>query len=356
MRRLALLVLILPAPVLGQSPLPGAVDEAARGAMAKQQLVGLAVGVVVDGKVAYLQGYGFADREAKTPVDPKATQIRWASCSKPVTAVAALQLAEKGLLDLDADVRRYVPEFPDKGVKITARQLLCHQAGIVHYTNGKVVRTERKYDAPHPFKDVVLALDMFKESPLVNPPGEKFAYTTHGYILLSAVVERAGKKAFADQVSERIAKPLGMTGFRPDYHWENIPGRAVGYVKSGEKINRRPDAAAPDVSWKLGGGGYTSTVEDFARFAAGLANHKLVSARDRSRHVDRPEDDRRQSDHLRAGVHGRHHGGWEAAGRALGRSGEDPDGDADRAEDPAGGRGDDQQRVRQLNGSRPGGS
>lgn len=279
MRRLALLVLLLPLPAIAQSPLPPVIDQAARAAMAKQQLVGLAVGVVIDGKVAHLQGYGFADREAETPVDPKATQFRWASCSKSVTAVAALQLAEKGLLDLDADVRRYVPEFPDKGVTITARQLLCHQAGVVHYTNGKVVRTERKYDTPHPFTDVVLALDTFKESPLVNPPGAKFSYTTHGYILLSAVVERAGKKPFAGQVAERIAKPLGMTGFRPDYHWEDVPGRVVGYIKSGEAIKPRPDAKAPDVSWKLGGGGYTSTVADFARFAAGLADHKLVSAK-----------------------------------------------------------------------------
>lgn len=278
MSRLALLLcLLVPAPALAQAALPQAVDAAARAAMEKQQLVGLAVGVV-DGKVAYLQGYGFADREAKLKVDPKATQFRWASCSKPVTAVAALQLAEAGRLDLDADVRRYVPEFPDKGTPITARQLLCHQGGIVHYSNGKVVRTERKYDTPHPFQSVVLALDTFKESPLVNRPGEKFSYTTHGYILLSAVVERAGKQPFADQVADRIARPLGMTTFRPDYHWEDIPRRAVGYVKGKEAVARRPDAQAPDVSWKLGGGGYTSTVEDFAKFVAGLADHKLVSA------------------------------------------------------------------------------
>lgn len=279
MLRLAVLLLLVPVPAVAQSALPAAVDNAARAAMDSQKLVGLAVGVVVDGKIAYLQGYGLADREAQVKVDPKATQFRWASCSKSVTAIAALQLAESGKLDLDADVRRYVPEFPDKGVPLTSRQLLCHQAGIVHYLNGKVVRTERSYDTPHPFRDVVLALDRFKESPLVNKPGEKFSYTTHGYVLLSAVVERAGKQAFTEQVTDRIARPLGMTGFRPDYQWEAIPNRAVGYVKSKESIVPRRDADAPDVSWKLGGGGYTSTVEDFARFAAGLADHQLVSAK-----------------------------------------------------------------------------
>jgi CubicO group peptidase (beta-lactamase class C family) len=55
-------------------------------------------------------------------------------------------------------VRTYVPEFPDKGVKITTRQLLCHQSGIVHYKNGPVVATQRKYDIEHPFESVILAV------------------------------------------------------------------------------------------------------------------------------------------------------------------------------------------------------
>jgi CubicO group peptidase (beta-lactamase class C family) len=192
-----------------------------------------------------------------------------------VTAVAALQLAERGRLDLDADVRRYVPEFPDKGETITARQLLCHQAGIVHYANGPVVRAEKTYDDPHPFADVVVALDAFKDSPLLCRPGTRFSYTTHGYILLSAVVQRAGGERFADQVRERIAGPLGMKDFRPDYSWEDIPNRAAGYSRSGVAIERR--AEVHDVSWKLGGGGFTSPAEDLARFGVGLLARKLVS-------------------------------------------------------------------------------
>ncbi len=252
-------------------------DRTASVEIEKQQLVGTAVIVIDDGKVVWSKGYGYADQEKKITVDPATTQFRWASISKPVTAIVALQLAEKGLLDLDADVRTYVPEFPEKDAKITARQLLCHQAGIVHYDNGKVVRTEKKYTEAHPFADVITALDTFKESPLLSVPGEKYAYTTHGYILLSAVVQRAGKEKFADQVQSRIAKPLSMSGFRPDYDWENIPNRAVGYTRKETKISRRPDEKAPDVSWKLGGGGYTSPATDLAAFGVGLIKHKLVS-------------------------------------------------------------------------------
>lgn len=253
-------------------------DQVARAEIEKQKLIGTAVGVVTDGQIVMLKGYGDADREAKAPVDPLKSSFRWASCSKPVTAIAALQLAEAKKLDLDADVRKYVPEFPDKGASITARQLLCHQGGIVHYTNGKVLKSKAEYASERPFDDVVTALDTFKESPLVNDPGEKYAYSTHGYILLSAVVQRAGKQRFQDQVRERIAGPLKMTTFRPDRQWETIPDRVAGYLRNRDDVNRRLAPLDPDVSWKLGGGGYTSTVEDFVKFAMGLLNHKLVSS------------------------------------------------------------------------------
>ena len=279
-RPLALLLLLVTTPAIAQErpyARAGRVDAKVRAEIARQEIVGLAVVVIDDGKIAWTKGYGFADREKAVPVDPAVTQFRWASISKPVTAVAALQLAEKGLLDLDADVRTYVPEFPDKGAKITARDLLCHQGGIVHYANGPVVRTERQYSTPHPFADVVVALDRFKDSPLVNTPGTRYSYSTHGYILLSAVVERAGKQRFADQVQARIAEPLGMADFRPDYQWEDIPNRATGYTRQDGVIRRRPDDQVEDVSWKLGGGGFTSPATDLADFGVGLLQRKLVS-------------------------------------------------------------------------------
>jgi len=263
----------------------------------RQEIVGLAAVVIDDGKIAWTKGYGFADREKKAPVDPAVTQFRWASISKPVTAVAALQLSEKGLLDLDADVRTYVPEFPDKGARITARDLLRHQGGIVHSAKKGMLRIERSYSTPHPFADVVVALDMFKDSALVNTPGTTYFYSTAGYVLLSAVVQRAGKERFADQVSDRIAKPLGMAYFRPDYQWEDIPHRAAGYSRDGGTIHRRPDNQVDDVSWKLGGGGFTSPATDLARFGVGLLQRKLVSEKterlmwtvNKPAHPDKPD-------------------------------------------------------------------
>lgn len=141
-----------------------AVDETVITQMQQQHLVGLSIGIIQDGAVAYTAGYGLSDREAGTPVTAD-TMYRWASISKPLTAVAAMQLVDANKLDLDADVRTLVPEFPDPGSPVTTRQLLGHLGGIVHYRNGPVVPTQRAYAEPHPHADVVKALDTFKASP-----------------------------------------------------------------------------------------------------------------------------------------------------------------------------------------------
>jgi serine beta-lactamase-like protein LACTB len=241
-----------------------------------QQLVGLSVAVAKDGEVLVESHLGYQDREARITVGEQ-TMYRWASISKPVTAVAAMQLAEAGKLDLDADVRTLVPEFPEKPWPVTTRQLLCHQGGIVHYSNGTVVVTPLTETVVNPYQDVILALCRFKESPLVNEPATAFSYSTHGYILASAVVERAADEKFWPFVRDRVAKPSGMSSFRPDYQWEQIEHRAVGYRKGRDsEIVRSTDT---DVSWKLGGGGFISTVGDLSRFSIALMDNRLVKQR-----------------------------------------------------------------------------
>lgn len=256
-----------PAPTRAQR-----LEAVALEAFQEQQLVGLAIGLIEEREFSQALHLGLADREAQVRVGEE-TLFRWASISKPLTAVAALQLVQTEQLDLGRDVRGLVPEFAPKPWPINARQLLCHQAGIVHYTNGEVIRINRDYGVEHPFVDLVVALDRFSESPLLFEPGTRFSYTTHGYMLLGALVERAGGKPFALQVQERVARPLGLSTLQPDYHWEALPGRAVGYRKFGRAIVRSSDT---DVSWKLAGGGFISSVGDLARFAAALCREDLL--------------------------------------------------------------------------------
>lgn len=282
----ALLTLVAP-PSLAQeqkrpetaaAPIPAfseqTVDAFIEAAIREQQIVGISVAVAKEGKIVLERHYGFEHRENKVPAGPQ-TMYRWASISKPVTAVAAMQLVEAGKLDLEADVRTIVPAFPEKPWNITVRQLLCHQGGIVHYSNGTVTALPVPASPPNPYQDVVLALDTFKMSPLVCEPGTKYSYTTHGYMLAGAAVQLAGGDGFWNQVRTRIAEPAGMTSFRPDYQWEQIPNRTRGYRKIAGVVVPSTDT---DVSWKLAGGGFTSTVGDLSRFSIALMDNTLLKA------------------------------------------------------------------------------
>jgi serine beta-lactamase-like protein LACTB len=246
-----------------------AIDLAVRRVMDMQELVGVAIGVIRDSRVVYLKGYGYADREKLTLTSTKSV-FNWASNSKPMAAVLALQLVEKGALELDADVRQYVPEFPAKGATITTRQLLCHQSGIPHYTNGKIVQGKAEGNPDRALRSIA----RFSESPLIFSPGEKADYSSYAYILLSAVVERAGKKGFDAQVRERIGKPIGMASLQLDRAVVG-PGWAAGYRKLLGRVVRAPDEAN---DWKFGAGGYKSNVADFAHWATALLNHHVVLA------------------------------------------------------------------------------
>lgn len=241
-------------------------------AFEEQKLVGLSFALVESSDIALELHLGYQDREAQIRAGSQ-TMYRWASISKPITAIAAMQLVLAGKLDLDADIRTYVPEFPARHGKVTARQLLTHQGGIVHYDNGEVVSLPKPQSPEHPYQDVVVALDRFKESPLVCKPGTRHEYTTHGYMLLGAVVQRAAGKAYWDYVREHVALPAGMETFQPDYQWIRIENRAVGYKAVGAL---RIPSTNTDVSWKLAGGGFISTTADLARFAGAAMDGRFV--------------------------------------------------------------------------------
>lgn len=251
-----------------------AVDAAVEAERLDQEVVGLAIGILRDGRIAYLQGYGLADREAGTPVTTE-TVFNLASNSKPLAAVAAMQLVDAGLLDLDADFRDYLPEYPDPGAVITTRHLLSHQGGIPHYSNGAVVATERAYTVDQPFLNPEYAMDRFNRSPLLFEPGTDEAYTTYGYIVLSAVVQAAGGIPYGELLEERIARPLGIASLTWDVASDGQTHWAAGYRKNGEgDVVRAPEYAH---YWKHGGGGHKMNIHDFARFAEALLNRTLLS-------------------------------------------------------------------------------
>ncbi len=260
--------------------LPPALEKACKKiiekTMKERDVVGLSMALIADNKVIDVLSSGWQDFEKDIHATAR-TMYRWASVTKPMTAIAALQLVASGDLDLNADVRKYVPEF-DKGVVISVRDLLAHKSGIPHSTQT-TVRTVKEYDDPHPFVDRIASLDMFVESDLIFKPGSAHSYSTPGYVLLGAVIERAGRSPYAEQVMKRICQPLGMESMRPDYIWEEVSNRNVPYQHT--DIGPLP-TQWDDISWKLPAGGWLSTVEDMGRFAIGLMGTELLDGALRS--------------------------------------------------------------------------
>jgi len=248
-----------------------AVDEAVVAQMAEQEIVGVAIGIIRDGQVVYTKGYGFANLRSHTPVTEE-TVFNWASNSKPFIAVATMQLVQSGRLDLDESVGTYIPSLPDHLKPLTARQLLCHQSGIVHYSNGEVIPWGQRAGLQEEL-DPFNSLHRFAMSPLIFEPGSKTQYSSHAYVLLSAVVQAAGKEPIGQQLSARIIEPLGLTSFQMDVPYENQPHWTTAYKISGGAAQEVADTAH---SWKHGAGGYKSSVKDFARFATALMNRELI--------------------------------------------------------------------------------
>lgn len=286
-----------------------AIDDAMTSEMTKQNLVGLSVGIVKDGKVVYLKGYGNEDKENKVPVVAEQTMFRWASISKTFAGVVAVGLEDEKKIDLDVAIQTYYKDYkkptevltsctkdvevdgktykcenkkvllplkPSEQV-VTTRNLLGHLGGVPHYTNGVGNPTPPSKDTNDPAVNTGMEWAVKKYlmlKPLVKLPGSAYSYTTFGFNLLGVVLEKAGGKSFDAMVQERVAKPAGMTTLQPDYEWKKIPHRAVGYMKLGDNI---VDQGSSDVSWKLAGGGYISTVRDIALYCAALTSTSILS-------------------------------------------------------------------------------
>jgi len=238
-------------------------EEHAR-AVAKELLgrgiPGLAVAVAVDGRIVYSEGFGFADLEERVPVWPT-TKFRIGSVSKPLTAVALVQLVEQGKLDLDAPIQKYVPSFPDKGAPITTRMLAGHLGGIRHY------KDDENLSAKH-YSNVLEGLKIFQNDPLVAPPGTKFSYSSYGFNLLSAVVQGASGQDFLSYMHEHVFEPLGLRSTVEDQPAEIIEQRARFYTQPKDK--HVLNAPFVDNSYKWAGGGFLSSAEDLVRFGSAL--------------------------------------------------------------------------------------
>jgi CubicO group peptidase (beta-lactamase class C family) len=240
--------------------------------MSATHVPGVSIAVVEDGKLEWAAGFGFADLENNVPASEH-TLFRLASISKSLTATAAMQLVERGKLDLDATVQKYCPAFPQKSAPITTRLVMGHLAGIRHYKSGSQddleVGNTKHFDDP-----IQAGLDFFKNDPLLSDPGKQFHYSTQGYTLVGCVVEGASGAKYTDFVRQNVFLPAGMEHTQVDNRFAIIPYRTRFYQKSESGTVENADFL--DSSYKIPGGGWLSSAEDMARFEIAILDDKLL--------------------------------------------------------------------------------
>ena len=211
------------------------VDSVITAEMAREKLPGAGFVFVQNGKVVWSRGYGFSDVARGRGVSPESTVWRIGSISKAVTATAVAQLADRGKIDLDAPVSRYVKRvsipstYPEP---ITVRHLLSHTAGFDEIRPGTQAGT----------KEGVLPLDRFLDGKLVRvrPPGKTIAYSTYGITLAGLLVEEVSGLPFERYLRENIWEPLGMTRSSIDVPPSLQGDVAVGYEVEGDSLVPQP--------------------------------------------------------------------------------------------------------------------
>jgi CubicO group peptidase (beta-lactamase class C family) len=268
-----------------------ALDELMTSFLTGQKIPGGALAVAKDGKLVYARGFGWADRDAKAPVQPDSL-FRIASISKPITAVAILQLVDAGKIKLDDPafaLLKLHPHLPD-GAKVdprlktvTVRHLLQHAGGWDRDKSGdpmfRSVKTAEALNVPPPATAEHVIRYMMGR-PLDFDPGERMLYSNFGYCVLGRVIEAVSGTTYERYVQEKVLAPLGIRSMRI--------GRSLAENRApGEVKYYTPDAATapcifPDKRGKRvpvqygrfhveaadAHGGWLASAVDLVRFAA----------------------------------------------------------------------------------------
>lgn len=205
-------------------------DEFIKAEMQRQNIPGLSLAVVKDGKIIKAQGYGFADIRRKVLVEPD-TIFRIASVSKQFIATGIMLLVQEGQLQLDEPINRFLVGAPAAWQGITIRHLLTHTSGLVREAPGFNSRKVQS-DA-----------DVIKSAygvPLAFATGAKYLYSNLGYFILGEIIRKAAARPWTDYLHDKVFKPAGMNTTYPTNTRERIDKRASAYVDN-DKLQQVDD-------------------------------------------------------------------------------------------------------------------
>lgn len=219
-------------------------------------------------KVILKQGFGRANFEHDCPNLPR-TKFRIASLTKQFTAVSILLLQEEGLLQVNDQLSKFLPNYP-QGEQITLHHLLSNTSGIPNIIFiPEIMHTTRNY---HSLDSLLSKIEC---QPLEFTPGERFSYSNSGYIILGKVIEIVSGQSYADFLQARIFKVLEMseTGF--DRYQSILKDRATGYTLNGDGLE---NAEFLDMSVMSASAGLYSTIEDLYRWERALYDSNFLSS------------------------------------------------------------------------------
>ena len=180
-----------------------AIDDYVSSQMDDLRIPGMALGIIEDGQIAHLQGYGAADATGREVTAQ--TPFHIGSVTKSFTALAVMQLVEEGKIELDAPVQQYLPWFTladeEAAAKITVRNLLNHTSGISTYDGNRGFASDENLE---------MRVRGLQNIGLREPVGETFQYSNINYGIAGLIVETVSGQTYADYVSEHIFAPLEM--------------------------------------------------------------------------------------------------------------------------------------------------
>lgn len=282
-------------PVTWDAALERFAGELAR-EVAEDDVGGIVAGVAVDGDLVWARGFGWADRQRRTPLGTAAIS-RTGSISKSITALLLMRLVDEGVVSLDDPVERHLPEIrgladpPRDHPPITLRQLASHTSGLI--------REPRLPDAAsgplEGWEGKVLA--SIPSTGFAHPPGEAYLYSNIAFGILGLALSRAAGRPFMDMVEEEIFRPLGMTGSVFVVDQERARRLAVGYqnARDGSVETGLPAREHAGRGYKVPNGGVYSTVADLGRFAGAVSGASGLgllseSSREEMLRIQTPED------------------------------------------------------------------